>query len=63
VENTKIDMSILTATVEIMKAEISSRSTSGFLLSANNRKEVLENIEAIYKKFFELENKKEWKED
>jgi hypothetical protein len=62
-EKTMMEMSILTATVEIMKAEIMSNSTRGssFLLSGTNRKELLENIEDIYKKIFELEYKREWK--
>ena len=63
-EKTMMDMSILTATVEIVKAEITSNSTRGsLLLSGNNRKEFLENIEDVYKKLFELEYKREWKKD
>jgi hypothetical protein len=61
-EKTILDMSILAATVEIMKAEISSQATRGsLLLSGTNRDEVIKNIEVIYKKFYELEYKKEWK--
>jgi len=64
-ENTKLDMSVLTATVEIIKAELMSNSSRGssYLMSGNNRKELLENIEDVYKKLYELENKKEWKKD
>jgi len=55
-------MSVLTATVEIMKAEISNQATRGsLLLSGSNRDEVVKNIEVLYKKFYELEYKKEWK--